>query len=530
MKKKVKIFLLLVFIILFFVLLYIGCIEKQEKEQLLFYTMMEDNESVETKIKGFYNNYDYTLTDSLVIVNPYGTSPLTALILFRTDEICRVSIDVVGKDENATITYDFSDYTLDHVIPIYGLYADYYNEINITLYNENEEIINKFEHVIQTEPLPEYLQTIDISTTIYGDDYQDGLNFVSSNYQYAFDVNGDIRWYNTVENLSYHVSEYSYDYLDESKFVFAQPVYVQGEIYFYMTDLLGKVYEVFSSDAGAHHAIEYMENGNLLIAGSNPDTLETTDDYIYEINPFTNEIINTLDLKDLFLDVSYESYSSVGNLSEIDWFHLNSIEYVENENAIIVSSNFKHTIAKIDWDTKEIIWLIAQDTNWSEDLDKYLLTPINDFKYSYNQHAVILLDDLDNDDNTSDILVFDNGSSRDHYEDITELYSRAVIYRIYEDTNIVEQIFEYGEERGAEAYSTILGDANMLSNDNILITFSGINSQTLTGEPIVSEVNLDNELIWEAYINSTNEDTILLYEVDRLDLYRNTNEFLFILD
>ena len=65
----------------------------------------------------------YTIDNPNVILNPYGISPLTAIILFETEEELPVTITVEGKDENSTYINTFES-TKKHYLPIYGLYAD----------------------------------------------------------------------------------------------------------------------------------------------------------------------------------------------------------------------------------------------------------------------------------------------------------------------------------------------------------------------------------------------------------------------
>ena len=45
----------------------------------------------------------YTWEEPLIVQNPYRYSPLTAVILFDTDEECEVRVTVKGKTEAADI-------------------------------------------------------------------------------------------------------------------------------------------------------------------------------------------------------------------------------------------------------------------------------------------------------------------------------------------------------------------------------------------------------------------------------------------
>ena len=65
-------------------------------------------------------------------VNPYRASPLTALVIFRTDKAAKVSYTVVGKSAKTSITNTVNGgYQRVHQVPVVGLYADYANQVKI---------------------------------------------------------------------------------------------------------------------------------------------------------------------------------------------------------------------------------------------------------------------------------------------------------------------------------------------------------------------------------------------------------------
>lgn len=193
-----------------------------------------------------------------------------------------------------------------------------------------------------------------------------------------------------------------------------------------------------------------MPNGNLLVTGSHGQTIE---DFIYEVDIKTGEIIHTLDLKTVLQRTRFDSIQ--------DWCHNNSIVYDESDGTIVISSNTQCTVAKLTWPEGQIKWLLSDPVEYMPRLQKYLLTPVGEgFEYSYNQHHATILPDYDHDPDTIDILLFDNGRTRFDQDrelqreiaaqEITtpENYSRLVHYRINEKRMTVEQIWQYGKERG----------------------------------------------------------------------------------
>ena len=74
----------------------------------------------------------YTLDEPFVLLDPYGVSPLTAVLLFTTEEPVRVDIHIAGDTPEAEVDFAFSEYETEHMIPVYGLYADRANAVTVT--------------------------------------------------------------------------------------------------------------------------------------------------------------------------------------------------------------------------------------------------------------------------------------------------------------------------------------------------------------------------------------------------------------
>jgi len=173
-KSYILIGLFIIFVIIFTVIgsfIVSGNISiKVEKDILL----------IQKNKEAYFNVYGYSINNPNVILNPYGNSPLTALIMFETDDYSEVEIIIKSRDGNSDIGYKF-DKDKYHMIPIYGLYADYDNTVIIK--SEGiENIVN-----IKTDKLPDDFIYIE-------DNENDNFLFYNSNYPYAVDINGDVRW------------------------------------------------------------------------------------------------------------------------------------------------------------------------------------------------------------------------------------------------------------------------------------------------------------------------------------------------
>ena len=138
-----------------------------------------------------YAKGDYPVQNPYVKLNPYLVAPLTALIMFKTEEPTEVKVTVKGKESAGDINFEFPEAT-EHKIPVYGLYGDYANLVELAL--GNGEKINL---TIKTDPLPDLVKLpYRIETT--SEYFQDNMMFVSPNSPAstaAYDYKGDVRWY-----------------------------------------------------------------------------------------------------------------------------------------------------------------------------------------------------------------------------------------------------------------------------------------------------------------------------------------------
>lgn len=410
----------------------------------------------------FYPTKDDTFENPRIIVNPYGNSPLTALIIFQTKDLTAPTVVIHGKDENTTYTKKFTP-SKEHILPIYGLYANTDNTIELTVNNETKTL------TITTDPLPDDFilpTSVTANKQLLGND----LYFVtpsSSGYTAAYDVNGDVRWYLTDMYLWDIQTLNNGNLLLSTNRLINPPYYTTGLM---EMDFMGKVYFEYSLPGGYHHDVFEMENGNFLIA-SNDFASGTVEDYIVEMDRDTGEIIKTFDLKDI---LNMEDGKNE-NWSEYDWFHNNAIWYDKATNSITLSGRHQDAVINIDYNSGELNWIVGDPTNWSEEYQKYFFTPIGDnFEWQWSQHASMILPN-------GNLFVFDNGNNRskieEEYIDAVNNYSRGVIYHLDTVNHTISQVWEYGKNRGSDFYSPYISDVDYLSENHYLIHSGGISYQ-----------------------------------------------------
>lgn len=488
----------------------------------------EDQTEKEKKYQTLLKSGEYTEDNIYVQLDPYDASPLSALLLFQTEDAMTVDISVAGKDEETTIKNSFDDYTTDHSVPILGLYSDTENEVTVTLTDESGNSMEK-KVTIKTGTLAKSIANIEVkeADTTKMELGDSELTFVvpSTKRAYAFDANGDVRWYSTRYNS--HI----FKELDNGNLLYLTKESNDTDTYNVLleTDYLGKIYHRydFSSSSAAndtgksegemtviHHDGIELPSGNFLLTVN--DGSNYIEDTMIELNRETGEIEKTIDLKDILPEAFYEDYDSTSREDgKVDWFHQNSVEYDEADDSIIISGRHQDTIMKIDYSTNEIKWIMGDSSGWPDSYQKYFLK--GDVKASGGQHAAIVLSDQDENDETTDILYYDNNISVTRGdEETSEQYSEARQVRINEAEMTIEEVWTFGEDLGEDYYTKIIGSARYLSNTgNRLVNF-GYRDEGQTSS--IMEVTEEGETVLNVDLTDF-PTSAWAYRAERFSLY-----------
>ncbi|MFI3617283.1 aryl-sulfate sulfotransferase [Enterococcus avium] len=505
--------------------------EVDTEEQLSVSLNDEWQETQSEKERNYQNllkSGEYTEDNIYVQLDPYDASPLSALLLFQTEDAMTVDISVAGKDEATTIKNSLDDYETDHSIPVLGLYPDTENEVTVTLTDESGNSMEKTV-TIKTGTLAKSIANIEVkeADTTKMELGDSELTFVvpSTKRAYAFDANGDVRWYSTRYNS--HI----FKELDNGNLLYLTKESNDADTYNVLleTDYLGKIYHRydFSSSSAAndtgksegemtviHHDGIELPSGNFLLTVN--DGSNYIEDTMIELNRETGEIEKTIDLKDILPEAFYEDYDSTSREDgKVDWFHQNSVEYDEADNSIIISGRHQDTIMKIDYSTNEIKWIMGDSSGWPDSYQKYFLE--GEVKSSGGQHAAIVLPDQDDNDETTDILYYDNNISVTRGdEETSEQYSEARQVRINEAEMTIEEVWTFGEELGEDYYTKIIGSARYLSNTgNRLVNF-GYRDEGQTSS--IMEVTEEGETVLNVALTDF-PTSAWAYRAERFSLY-----------
>ena len=280
-------------------------------------------------------------------------------------------------------------------------------------------------------------------------------------------------------------------------------------------DLMGR--EIFNRQlpdgyADFSHAMDPMQNGNYLVRVASADHarpdgkhVRTVRDVIIEVDqngtvvdewalwdildPYRNNVLKALDQGAVCLNIDATKAGqtiTAEQLAELDktdnfgdivgagagrnWAHVNSVDYDPTDDSIIISSRHQSALIKIGRD-KQVKWIMGSPEGWGPKFADKVLKPVDkdgkpikcegskcegDFDWTWTQHTGWRVDSK-SDKDVFYLSVFDNGDARGMEQPaLPEMkYSRAVVYKIDQKKMTVEQIWEYGKERGHAWYSPV---------------------------------------------------------------------------
>jgi arylsulfate sulfotransferase len=452
-----------------------------------------------------FEKEEFTLDNPQLVVNPYLINPLCALVMFKTAEAVAPIITVKGKrNSREDISHTFPAAT-SHMLPVLGLYENFTNTIVISLPDGFSKDLT-----IKTGQLPlGVCRSLNIRTSM--DYLQDNLMFMSpagKNLPVAFDYKGDIRWMLT-ENTIFDIKRVANGNILTGSSRFAFMLYSTTGII--EMNLLGKVCKEFRLPGGYHHDQFEMDDGNVLVLTQDFHR-GTVEDMCVLIDRKTGDILKTWDFK-TFIP---QDVGGSGSQDPRDWFHNNSVWYDKATHSIILAGRHQDAVVSINYDTSELNWIIGDPEGWPRDMvDKYFFTPVGDrknFDWQYEQHAALVCPN-------GDIMCFDNGQYRsknkDNYIKNRDNFSRGVRYRIDTEKMEIEQVWQYGKERGQEFYSPYIGSVEYYDEGHYMTHSGGIANQNGYAADLIGPLAAKADPLTEMRsITVEEKDGVVMYELE----------------
>lgn len=415
-----------------------GAAERYESNIPLLQSPAGFTAEIDAMITEELRNGQYTFDDPMVIQDAFQNSPLTALALFTTEEAQAVRVLVKGKTAAADITYTTPAQT-EHRVPLIGLYPDAENTVELALLDGEGKETATGTLAVRTSGLPEKMKGMVEPVRMSGESAY-GLTMVygqNCKWPFAYDCNGDIRWF-----LDQETDFYGLYNLSEGRFIFQAPnsyTYSVGKLQsvrLYEMDYLGRTYKVYYLPYGSHHeVIEKTPGGNLLCLTSSMEA--HYEDVIVELDRETGRTVNSLKLSDLFVNST--------RLKMLDWAHINTVSWLPEDDTILISPRNVHSVMKIGWTDHKLKWILCDPSFWAgTPWEKYVLKPEEEnTPWHYQQHtAYRILEDLDNNPETVEISLYDNHSQT--FRKISTFtdtgVSAAMVYAVNEKAKTVRVI------------------------------------------------------------------------------------------
>ena len=463
-----------------------------------------------------FANGSYSVESPYVKLNPYIVCPLSAVIMFNTEEEVEVTLTVKGKEEAGNITHTFPK-TKEHRLPVMGLYGDYENTVVLKLSNGVETEVK-----IQTAPIQDNIgKCTYINTT--SEYMQDNIMFTTpagEDYAAGYDYNGDCRWYLTEPFIFDMKRLKNGNVLIGSNRFIGKPYYMAGIC---EMSLCGKIYKEYRIPGGYHHDQFEMEDGNLLILTQQAGAA-TAEDMCVLVDRNTGEILKSWDYK----KVLPQDKGKSGSWSEHDWFHNNAVWYDKRTNSLTLSGRHQDAVINLDYETGDLNWIIGDPEGWpAEMVEKYFFTPVGDeFDWQYEQHACVVLPD-------GDIMVFDNGhfraKSKENYVPADKNFSRGVRFRINTEDMTIRQVWQFGKERGKDFFSTYISNVEYYGEGHYMVHSGGagaLRGETCNVPPVMHE-GKEEGLVMNSITIEIKDDVIMhemhlpgnFYRAEKLSLY-----------
>ncbi|MEQ8907869.1 MAG: aryl-sulfate sulfotransferase [Vicingaceae bacterium] len=487
---------------------------------------------------------EMTMNEGLkVINNPSGFAPLTAEISFQTNSNANSEITILGSQ---SIYHSFEENSKTHKLDIVGLYPGIENQVVLKVSTANSYALDTVK--IITDSLPGYFPDVTVEAyspslveegwVLYNLHLTDGTLFRS--YPTIIDNEGVIRWFLNFETPSFPGLALPVELTQENTLLFTTEDYIKE---FNFMGYEEKSVPIPSVYTGHHDVIKKGSNYILCVAKENTpvvqngSTVESIDDHIIELNSI-GTVVREWDFREI-LDVDR---SDIIVPLQADWFHMNAVYYSESDNTLLVSGR-NQGIIKVDM-KNNLKWILHPHKDWGNagfdgsgpDTKPFLLTAIDgsgnaydslvqygynnvpDFGWNWGQHAPLILPN-------GNLFLFDNGANRNYQQGT---YSRAVEYKIDEENMTVQQVWQYGKERGNETYSEIISDVDYLEETGNILFAPGIIGSVWGVAPnstkVVEVSRPGGTVVFEATLHFKNERITqgsfdMSYRAEKVKLY-----------
>ncbi|WP_321387362.1 aryl-sulfate sulfotransferase [uncultured Enterococcus sp.] len=355
--------------------------------------------SIQSEIRGEIEELtaesEYSLENPLMIWNPYGTLSQGLYIYFESETAAQLSykIEVDGYDDFAR-TMSVSQATKEtfsimHEHVLIGFIPEKENKVTITLTDDDGK---KQQQVFTITPpaigedLPIALEKSEGTST---SELTDGLYTMIGmldTHTFLIDNEGVVR--GDIRTSAYRMDRIV-EYGDTLLFSNSRTEIAK-------MNALGELEEIYELDGySLHHDLVLTDHDTLLLLATETEN-DSIEDVIVELDLTTGTVEKIVDMSDLLSEYKAQTNKLTEDTSwtwmvgDWDWIHLNTIQFI-NENEVILSSRETSTIIKLSniYDEPTLDYLIGEEGVWEETSYKdQLLTQLGEFSNTGGQHSV----------------------------------------------------------------------------------------------------------------------------------------------
>ena len=345
------------------------------------------------------SDISWSATTPLAVLNPFGTGSNGLYLYFETDMATKVTYTVhVEGSDISDFTADAADisgqeFTKTHEFQLIGLVPGETNQVTLTItgqWGKTQQIVTF------TVDMPDtssgYSTRLEVEEGDSDQAQADGLFAMMRvngylGYGFFFDNDGVLRYEMVLEGYG----------LDRLLFDGDEIITCVSSSKLARIDGLGRVTQVYQLDGyDLHHDIGFGADGEVL-ALAEVTGGETVEDRLLSIDLETGAVTELVDFSQL-MEPYFETTRPVGpgddffwQAGEWDWLHLNSVQYMAEDDSVIVSSRETSAIIKVTGlhSTPTVDWLAGDERFWEDTAYADLcLTQEGDFVPQYGQHCV----------------------------------------------------------------------------------------------------------------------------------------------
>ena len=350
----------------------------------------EYQEEALSNLKSEKGNGNYTLQNIFMKYNPFSTNTQSMYVYFNTSKAAKITYTVscANYADFTASAYQAKTYQKEHEFQLIGLLPNCTNTITFTATFKD----GTSQSVTKTYEMGSLLGDEDIQLKRVSGSKQDlgnGLYTLLGNdsddqdFVYLYDTNGILR--GEIPIIGYR----SHRMLMQNHTLYMS-VSTHRVVAMNHLGMIEHVYNL--GNYIIHHDYQFDNDGNLILLATNEEK-NSVEDCIIKVDVDSEEVTELLDLEDLF--GSYKESTDHKEGSKWDWMHINTLQYLSDDSAILSSRETSSIIKINELSTNPSIdYIIGNEDFWKDtDYSDQLYTKVGDFLTSGGQHTVTYMED-----------------------------------------------------------------------------------------------------------------------------------------